>query len=190
MTARRIRISCLLFTATAALSACEAEGSPSDGAADTSSPTCQGCSANAMCIDAACVCNEGYEGDGQSCGWVGIDDGTCSPACTTNASCVSSTCQCDEGYFGNGNTGCYPEETDTGRCVINGGGSIECTCNDGYAHAHYLETACSDIDECELPDQGGCEAWCTNTPGSLECTSTVADESSPCLLYTSDAADE
>lgn len=184
---RLIPSSCLFVVATAALSACDFGGTPASSAdSGTHQPTCQGCSANATCVDATCVCNEGYEGDGQSCRWVGIDDGTCSPACTTNASCVSGQCQCDQGYFGGGYTECYPEVTATGRCTIDGSGDIACTCEPGFAHAHPLHSACSDIDECELPDQGGCEAWCTNTIGSSECTSTVADTSSPYWQYSCD----
>jgi hypothetical protein len=152
---------------------------PADSGADTEPRVCEGCSANASCIDDQCVCDEGYEGDGQSCRWVGIDDGTCSPACTENASCIQEVCACDEGYFGQGNTACYPEVTESGTCTTNASGDIVCDCNPGYEHAHYLHTACSDIDECELPDQGGCDAWCTNTEGSFECRSTVADTSSP-----------
>jgi hypothetical protein len=37
-----------------------------DGVGDAGSD-CTGCDANAQCVDGACVCDEGYQGDGESC---------------------------------------------------------------------------------------------------------------------------
>lgn len=148
-------------------------------------PSCDDvtCGANAQCrlyaAGPVCECNANYTGDGQTCT---PTSSPCSPDCGAHATCgAGNVCACDAGYFGNGYS-CYPEETVTGRCTLEGS-TITCQCNPGYHHRHPLDTACSDIDECELPDQGGCTAWCTNTEGGSLCRSTVADETSPYWSY-------
>lgn len=140
------------------------------------------CGENAICrmysAGARCECATNYEGDGYTCTPV-AGFSPCNPRCGDNATCGSDdVCRCDTGYFGDGYN-CYPEETPTGRCTQSGS-SITCQCNPGYHQARPGESvACSDINECELPDQNGCQAWCTNTEGSFLCRSTVADENSP-----------
>jgi hypothetical protein len=146
-------------------------------------PTCDDltCSPNATCRTYAagprCECKTHYEGDGYVCTpEPGYSE--CNPLCGAFASCGSDKrCSCDEGYFGNGYN-CYPETTVGGTCTQQNG-AITCDCNPGYHQARPESTACTDINECELPDQNGCEAWCTNTEGSFICHSTVADENSP-----------
>jgi hypothetical protein len=89
-------------------------------------------------------------------------------------------CDCNDGFVGSAGfsaSACYPATTSTGTCRDTEGG-IVCDCNAGYTHTEYA-VECTDVDECKLPDQGGCTAWCTNLEGSAACTSTVADESSP-----------
>ncbi|MCA9516281.1 MAG: hypothetical protein KC635_15170 [Myxococcales bacterium] len=146
------------------------------------------CGANAHCqlyaAGAVCECNLNYTGDGTTCTRVGVP---CSPACGAHASCgAGDVCACDAGYFGDGYA-CFPEETAAGRCTrVSAGSPITCECNPGYEHARPENVACSDIDECDLPDQGGCGAWCTNTEGGSLCRSTVADETSP---YWADSCD-
>lgn len=146
------------------------------------------CGQNAVCrtysAGAQCECATNYEGDGYTCtpkpGF-----SPCNPRCGTNATCGDdAVCRCDTGYFGDG-FNCYPEQTSTGRCTLTGS-TVTCQCNPGYHHARPEHPACSDINECELPDRGGCEAWCTNTEGSFLCRSTVADESSPYWQYSCD----
>jgi hypothetical protein len=139
------------------------------------------CGENAICrmysAGAVCECATNYEGDGYVCTpKAGFDP--CNPRCGEDATCgADAQCRCDAGYFGDG-FNCYPEETAGGRCTLSGG-AITCECNVGYEHARPEIVACTDIDECERPDQSGCEAWCTNTEGSFLCRSTVADEESP-----------
>lgn len=148
------------------------------------------CDVNATCqvlaAGATCQCKPGYSGDGETCTFSGVP---CGGVCKDNATCVgeglSATCQCDTGYFGDGATGCYPEVTATGTCTMNAAGTIACQCLAGYEHLP-MAVACTDINECQLPDQGGCEAWCTNTDGASTCTSTVADENSPYWKYSCD----
>jgi len=146
------------------------------------------CDENATCREYAaggrCECKAHYEGDGYVCTpEPGYSE--CNPGCGASATCGSDkVCRCDAGYFGNG-FNCYPEETVGGRCTLTGT-AITCQCNAGFHHARPEHVACSDINECELPDSGGCEAWCTNTEGSFLCRSTVANTSSPYWSYSCD----
>lgn len=110
-------------------------------------------------------------------------DGPCAfSSCDEHAKCsnvddVNYTCTCDKAYFGDGGT-CYPKRSEHGDCDQPNGGDIVCECDPGYMHPHRLAVGCDDIDECALPDDGGCEAYCVNTVGSLDCISTVSDPSS------------
>ncbi len=149
------------------------------------------CDVNATCQQMAagfvCACKPNYEGNGQTCTFAGVP---CGGVCKDNATCVGdglqAICQCDAGYFGDGATLCHPEVTSTGTCTATASGTVDCTCNAGFAQESTTAPSCTDIDECRLPDQGGCEAWCTNTSGSSTCTSTVADEDSPYWANTCD----
>jgi hypothetical protein len=149
------------------------------------------CDVNATCQQMAagfvCACKPNYEGNGQTCTFAGVP---CGGVCKDNATCVGdglqAICLCDAGYFGDGATLCHPEVTATGTCTATPSGTVNCTCNAGFAQESTTAPSCTDIDECRLPDQGGCEAWCTNTPGSSTCTSTVADEDSPYWANTCD----
>ena len=150
------------------------------------------CGANATCQTAAagaeCRCNTGYAGDGYVCTPSGEP---CPNGCPDGAVCVGqgveSRCECDADHFALGPLRCEPKLTTSGACDVDAAGAITCTCNPGYAHTANA-AACSDIDECTIPETapGGCEAWCTNLEGSATCTSTVADASSP---YWADTCD-
>lgn len=115
--------------------------------------------------------------------------------CPADSTCTlvdgAAFCDCNDGFIGSPGvsaTRCYPGVTATGVCEDTPTG-FACDCEPGYQHARPSEIGCSDIDECELPDQGGCEAWCTNTEGGFECRSTVAKESSPFWKYSCDPDD-
>ncbi len=78
----------------------------SESDSDTNN-ACDACDANASCENDACVCNDGYEGNGESCSDVdecamGLDQ------CNANASCSNNDggydCTCNEGFEGNGMT--------------------------------------------------------------------------------------
>lgn len=149
---------------------------PSPGADSSSGEApdpCDSCSSDASCQDGACVCNEGFEGDGTTCDDVdecadGGDD------CDENAECTNTPggfdCECSRGFVGDG-TRCEPAEScddepcdDNAECDDSEG--VECTCSDGYEGDGF---DCSDVDECSA---NPCDpnATCTNSEGSFECS--------------------
>lgn len=138
--------------------------------------TCQALSASALCR-----CKSGYEGDGTTCTPSGEP---CPNGCPDGAVCVgeggAARCECDADHFPLGPILCEPKVTASGSCDVGPSNAIVCACNPGYEHLPNT-ARCSDIDECEIPEDqpGGCKAWCTNLEGSATCTSTVADTSSP-----------
>lgn len=143
---------------------------------------CDLCSADATCAEQpdssfACVCNDGFVGDGQSCSDVDeCADGLAN--CANNATCTNTPgsfiCACDAGFEGDG-TAC----TDIDECATNAdncdpnatctnlAGSFACACPSGFQGDG---TTCSDIDECS-DGSAGCDpnATCTNSPGSFAC---------------------
>lgn len=135
-----------------------------------------------LAVGFACTAGGGTDGDTTgACEFSSCDDrATCK-----NVSESEYTCTCPDGTFGDG-FDCYDEEVENGRCVDTPSGDIVCTCDDGYEQPHRLTIGCADIDECAQDDQGGCEATCINTVGSMECVSTVADENSPYWKYSCD----
>ncbi|XP_070546619.1 uncharacterized protein [Ptychodera flava] len=68
------------------------------------------CHVRADCIDSACICKPGYEGDGKlRCANIN-ECKTGTHNCTTNATCTDSpgsfSCECDDGFTGDGVTFC------------------------------------------------------------------------------------
>ncbi|EYF03334.1 RCC1 domain-containing protein [Chondromyces apiculatus] len=86
------------------------EGGGGTGGSGGTSEPCGVCGENASCgAEGACVCNEGYSGDGQSCDDVDecfdqLDDCHPSAACTNTEG--SFTCACPSGTVGDPYAGC------------------------------------------------------------------------------------
>ncbi|KAJ1276568.1 hypothetical protein BS78_05G224100 [Paspalum vaginatum] len=49
------------------------------------------------------------------------------------------------------------------------GGSVLCSCADGYHGNPYIVAGCRDVNECEHPKDNGCFGICINTDGGFEC---------------------
>ena len=54
-------------------------------------------------------------------------------------------------------------------CISNIDDSYTCSCQNGYELSNDNHT-CTDIDECTVNDNGGCEQICHNTNGSYYCS--------------------
>jgi len=72
---------------------------------ETGNNNCDACDANASCENNACVCNDGYDGNVESCS--DVDEcGMGSDACDANASCSNNDggydCSCNDGFDGDG----------------------------------------------------------------------------------------
>lgn len=170
------------------------------------------CDPNGSCSNMTgsftCKCKSGYEGDGKSCteipcapgykksGSGCVDIHECNEGlhdCDPNASCSNSTgsysCKCKTGYEGDGKSCADIDECATGTHTCdattfckNTVGAFTCDCAPGYSKAG---SKCFDINEC-LDGTDDCVAWCQNVPGSFNCMSTVADETSPYYTKTCD----
>jgi hypothetical protein len=170
------------------------------------------CSEFATCVDNgeagyACVCNEGYEGDGATCAAIDFcatDNGGCgderyvactdglgqTPSCVALDVCSSDNGGCgDERYFGcSEGLGQAPTCAAIDVCSSDNGGcgdSQYFVCSDGVGQA----PTCTPIDQCAT-DNGGCGPFeffvCTNGLGQAP-TCTAIDL---CLYFNGGCGDE
>ncbi len=89
--------------------------------------------------------------------------------CMPNASCISGVCTTTTSDGGTVASSCA--ELSCGahsECVVTGS-EATCQCSKGYEPR---DGACADVDECALPERGGCSinAYCTNVEGTRACT--------------------
>jgi hypothetical protein len=142
---------------------------------------CDLCDEDATCSQQVdlfvCNCNDGFEGDGNTCTDVDeCDAGT--DNCADNATCANTvgsfTCECISGFGGDGTTCDDLNECDTGtdNCSANATctnviGTFLCDCNLGFTGSG---VTCVDVDECANgADNCGANSICTNTDASFEC---------------------
>jgi hypothetical protein len=139
------------------------------------------CAPEADCFNAAgsfaCICRDGFEGDGVTC----TDVDECAgglAGCHSNATCTNTpgtfSCTCHAGYRGDGidcrdidecaeaTANCAP----TANCSNTPGG-FACSCKPGFSGNG---VTCSDVDEC-MTGSANCspDASCNNTAGSFGC---------------------
>ena len=173
----------LCVLATAAFAAgCSDDEPPAPAAPTGCAALFDTCDANATCAGegdaAACVCDDGWEGDGTTC----TDTDECAAGtdtCGDDTMCVNTDggfrCACDEGFLGDGE-----DCTETDECALglddcaenaectNVPGSWTCACPDGFEGDG--TTSCDDVDECAAgTDDCSESAECVNTPGSFTC---------------------
>lgn len=111
------------------------------GDASTGDP-CAACDPHATCEADACVCADGWAGDGQTC--ADVDEcseelDACDPAATCTNQPGTHACACESGYSGDGAT-CTDidecaeglDECDVNATCTNLPGLHDCTCNEGY----------------------------------------------------------
>ncbi|WP_373048140.1 EGF domain-containing protein [Vulgatibacter sp.] len=170
----------LLLLPLLALAACGDD--PRPGAGRPGDPcSAAACDEDATCtvVDgaAACICNEGYAGDGATC--ADVDECTEAGICGGAGSFCSNLpggyeCGCLEGFEPKDGACADVDECALGTdsCAgdlvcVNRRGGFDCECPAGY---HDYGSGCEDVDECFL-GTAGCaeEAICTNTPGGFTC---------------------
>ncbi|KAI8787512.1 low-density lipoprotein receptor-related protein 8 [Biomphalaria glabrata] len=138
------------------------------------------------CDDALCLSNS-FVCDGEK----DCKDGSDEKNCSSPAKCSSGQFACNDGTCiseeslcdGKSDCGASEDEdtafcssdpckVDNGKCMQiclpnpNGRGRV-CMCNPGFELKHDSQTACQDINECEIP--GTCSQICVNTKGSYKC---------------------
>jgi len=118
------------------------------GVSDTNDDTttnavdpCDACDANASCDGDRCVCDDGFDGDGETC--TDIDECAGKNDCSVDASCSNTPgdydCTCNDGYKGDGEDCKDIDECneDLDNCSINADctnqdGGFKCECKDGF----------------------------------------------------------
>ncbi|AKT37438.1 EGF domain-containing protein [Chondromyces crocatus] len=111
------------------------QGGGTGGAGGDEVSPCEPCGDNASCSpDGACVCDEGYLGDGQSCEDIDecfdrLDD--CHPSATCSNTEGGFTCACPSGTVGDPYTGCEARYTALSSgtyhaCALRMDGAIVC----------------------------------------------------------------
>lgn len=140
-----------------------------------------GCSSDAVCMTihkekTACVCKDGYHGDGKTCD--DIDECAKTSPCPEHTDCVNTVgsfkCNCHPGFI-QVNSSCEDvDECKSSVCpssmpCINTFGSFTCDCGSGQQY-DAIEKKCIDVDECST-GQYICNtrARCINTIGSYYC---------------------
>ncbi|KAL3085943.1 hypothetical protein niasHS_008985 [Heterodera schachtii] len=148
---------------------------------------CSACDANAVCMQNACQCSDGWRGDGKIC----IDIDECeqnSTICGHFAECQNTIgsyqCLCNVGFIARPDgQGCIDvdecEETISAATTVcpqentvctNFVGGFDCQCKSGFSGDPLNGEGCKDINECEMAEHYcGWNANCTNLDGTFRC---------------------